>query len=211
MVGTIVGTIVGTAALAAITVLGYYTFRQSSLVGAAQPPAASSKASGRGAPASAGVIGRNALAGDTKSAGADDSAGLTGPATSPSGTPLADPARAVASQPRAGRQSVESQEAKATAAAITRPQAINAGKAGERGPSRPEACTEAAAALGLCPAKPVQKKEVETAAAVEAGIKRPQTTDAGKASGQEPPRPQTCTEAVAALGLCTPRPTQRRE
>src|SRR6266850_2425224 len=42
---------------------------------------------------------------------------------------------------------------------------------------------------------------------VEAAIKRPQATGAGNAGGQEPP----CTEAVAALGLCTPKPTQRRE
>ena len=94
---------------------------------------------------------------------------------------------AAANEPRAGRQPVKSQEAKA---------------------SEPEpACTEAVASLGLCAAKPVQKKEPETAAAVEAVIKRPQTTGTGNAGAQEPP----CTEAVAALGLCTPKPTQRRE
>ncbi len=210
--------IVGTAVLAAIAVLGYYyTYRQRSLIDAPQPPAASSEASGRGAPAGAGVIDRDAGVGDTKSAEADNSSGLTSPATSPPETPLAGPTRAAANQPHAGRQPVETQGAKTAAAAITRPQAvtrpqaINADRAGERGPSRPEACTEAVAALGLCATKPVQKKEAETAAAVEAAIKRPQTTDAGKAGGQEPPLPQTCTEAVAALGLCTPKTTQRRE
>ncbi len=184
--------IVGTAALAAIAVLGYYTYRQRSPVDAPQPPAASSKAI---APAAAGFLDGDAAAGATKSTSAEDAAGLTGPATSPPGTLLAAPARAAANEPRAGRQPVKSQEA----------------KAGEPEPFRPEACTEAAAALGLCATKPVQKKEPETAAAVEAVIKRPQTTDTGNAGGREPPRPQTCTEAVAALGLCTPKPTQRRE
>jgi hypothetical protein len=131
------------------------------------------------------------VAGEPKSASADNSAGLTSLATSPPGTPLAAPVRAAANQPRADRQPVKSQEAKAS----------------EPGPSRAEVCTEAAATLGLCATKPAQKKDRETAA-VEAAPKRPQATDAG---AQEPPHPQTCTEGVAALGLCTPRPTQRRE
>jgi len=144
--------VVGTAVLAAIAVLGYYTYRQGSLADAPQPPAASSEGSGRGAPVGAGFIGRDAAASDIKPAA---------------------PARAIA-----------------------RPQAINADRAVERGQSRPEGCTEAVAALGLCATKPVQRKEA---------------TDAGKAGGQAPPLPQPCTEAVAALGLCTPGTTQRRE
>ena len=183
--------IAGAAVLAAVSVLGYYTYRQLSLAEAPQPPAASSS-SGRVAPAEAGFLDADAAAGDTKPAGADDGARPISPATSPSETPPAAPMRAAANQPRAGRQPVKSQEAKAS----------------EPGVFRPEACTEAAAALGLCATKSVQKKEPETAA-VEAAIKRPPTTGAGHAGGQEPTRPQTCTEAVAALGLCTQ--TQRRE
>jgi len=200
--------IVGTAVIAVITVLGYYSYRQRSLVEAPRAPAASSEADGRGAPAGAGVIGPDAASGGTIPARADDGAGLTSPATSPSETPppkaLADPARAAANQPPPGRQPVEAPAAKAAAVAIARPQAINAGKEGERAPSRQEACTEAGAALGLCVARSVQKKETT---AVEAAIKRPEATGAGNAGGQEPP----CTEAVAAVGLCTPKPTQRRE
>jgi hypothetical protein len=166
--------VVGTAVLAAIAALGYYTYPQFSLVDARQPPAA----------------------------GAENSAaGLVSPAPQPLEVPSpeapppeaapADPTRAAANQPRPGRQPVEAPAAKAAAAlAIARPQAINAGKEGERAPSRPEACTEAAAALGLCATKP---------------------GDAGKAKAQEPFRPQACTEAVAALGLCAPKTTQRRE
>jgi hypothetical protein len=164
--------VVGTAVVAAIAVIGYLADRQSSPADAREPAAASSAASSREAPADAGAIGRDAAAGDTESARADDNAPLTGPPVPPSGTP-------------------------AKPAAITRPQAVRAGKAGEqREQSRPQACTEAVAALGLCTTKPVLKKEV---------------TDARKPGGQEPPRSQTCTEAAAALGLCTPTIQQRRE
>jgi len=187
--------IVGTAALAAVAVLGYYTYRQSSFADAPQPPPASSDSGGRGAPVDPVVLDAGAAAGEAKSASAGDSAGVASPAPSPSEAPPAAPMRAAVTQPRAGRQPVKSQEAKANG-----PE-----------PFRSEACTEAAAALGLCATKSVQKKEPEAAAAVEPAIKRRQTTGAGSAGGQEPPRPQTCTEAVAALGLCTPTPTQRRE
>jgi len=184
--------IVGAAVLAAVSVLGYYAYRQRSFADAPQPPAASSDSSGRGAPAAPGFLDGGAADGATKSVTADDGAGLTGPATSQSETPPVAPMRPVANQSRASRQPVKSQEA----------------KAGEPEPSRSGACTEAAAALGLCVTKSVQKKEP---AAVEAAIKRPQATGAGDAGAQEPPHPQTCTEGVAALGLCAPRPTQRRE
>jgi len=187
--------IVGTAVLAAVSVLGYYTYRQRSFADAPQPPAASSVSSGRSAPADPSFLDGDAGDSATKSVSVDDGAGLAVPATSPSEAPPGAPMRAAANQPRAGRQPVKSQEAKAN----------------EPGPFRSEACTEAAAALGLCATKSVQKKEPETAAAVDATIKRRQTTGAGNAGGQEPPRPQTCTEAVAALGLCAPTPIQRRE
>ena len=178
--------IVGTAVLAAVAVLGYYTYRQRSFADAPQPPPASSGAGVRSAPAEAGVLDRSAAAGDTKSAGVEDSAALTS-----SAAPPAAPLRAAADPPRAGRPPVKSEEAKAI----------------EPAPPRSQACTDAAAALGLCAVKSAQKKEPETAAAAEAAVKRPQTTGASKAGGQDP----TCTEAAAALGLCTPKPIQRRE
>ena len=187
--------IVGTAALAAVAVVGYYTYRQLSYADAPHPPAPSSDSSARRAPAEAVFLDGNAAAGDPKSASADEGAALTVPATSPLGTPPAEPTRAAANPARAARQPIKSEEA----------------KAGEPGLFRSEACTEANAALGLCAMKSAQKKDPETAAAVEAAIKRPPTTGAGSSGGQEPPRPQTCTEAVAALGLCTSSPTQRRE
>jgi len=178
--------IVGAAVLAAIALLGYYGYRQTPLVDAPQPPAASGEASGRGGSAGAGVIGRDAAAGDTTPAKADDVAQPASPATAPPETPLADPAPAAAIPPRAAT-------------------------AGRRAPPRQELCTEAAAALGLCTMTPDQKKQAEAAAAIKAAIARPEATDAGKAGGQEPPGQEACTEAVAALGLCTPASTQRRE
>ena len=196
--------IVGMAVVAAFAVLGYYGYRQRSLLDSPQSTAAGSKASAPDATAGAGVIRRDAAAGDTAPANADFSVKpTTRPAISLPQAPVADPARAAAVQPRAGRQPVESREAKAAAALITRPQATAAGKAQRREPPRPVACTESVAALGLCPPELVQKKEAETAAAVGT-IARPQANASSKAGGQESPRQEACTEAVAALGLCAP-------
>lgn len=194
---------VGTAVVAAIAVLVYYGYRQRSLVDAPEPQAASSDASGRGAPAGAGAIRRDAVVGDTTSPNADNSVRLASPATSPPETPLADPTRETEIPPRAVRRPVESRNATAAAAPIARSQATDAGKSRRLEPPRPVACTQSVAALGLCPPESVQKKEAETAAAIRA-IARPQANAAGKVGGQEPPRQAACTEAVAALGLCTP-------
>jgi len=195
--------IVGTAILAAVAVLGYYSYRQRSLVDAPQPQAATSEANGRSSPAGAGVIRRDAAAGDTAPIKADDSA-PTSAATSPPETPHADPMRESANQPLAGRQPVESRNATVAVAPIARSQATDAGNARRLEPPRPVACTESVAALGLCPPESVQKKETDTAAAIKAPIARPGANAAGKAGGQALPRQEACTEAVAALGLCTP-------
>ena len=53
------------------------------------------------------------------------------------------------------------------------------------------------------PAKPV--------AAAAPAAARPRATDTGKGPEQGPPRLGPCTEALAALGLCTLKPNQRRE
>src|SRR5258706_9684414 len=135
--------IVATGVLAAIAVLGYYVYRQGSLVGAPLAPAASSEASGREAPPGAGFIGRDTAAGDTESAGAE--ARLAAP---PSGT-------------------------SAKPAAITRPQAIKAGKAGgQGGQASPGALTEAGAGPGFWNGKTL-------------------FATGGKSGHKEPPPPQT--------------------
>src|SRR6266571_7497046 len=105
--------LVGTAVLAALSVLGYYTYRQRSFADAPQPPAASSVSSGRSAPADPSFLDGDAGDSATKSVSVDDGAGLAVPATSPSEAPPPAPMRAAANQPRAGRQPVKSQEAKA--------------------------------------------------------------------------------------------------
>jgi len=187
--------IVGTAILAAIVVLGYYSYSQRSLVEASEPQAAIGDASGRGAPVGAGVIRWDAVANGSVP---------TRAATSLPGIPLAVPKRATEIPPRAVRRSVESRNATVAVAPIARSQATDAGNARRLEPPRPVACTESVAALGLCPPESVQTKEAETAAAIKAPIARPQANAAGKAGGQALPRQEACTEAVAALGLCTP-------
>ena len=203
--------IAGTAVLAAIVVLGYYSVRQLPPVDAPEPQPASSEASGRGSSAGAGVIRQDATARDSTLGKAADSAAPASPATAPPENPLAGPTPAAAIPPRAGRETVELRQEKAAAGLSARPPAVDAATAGRRAPPRQELCTQAAAALGLCTMTPDQKKQAEAAAALKAAIARPQATDAGKAGGQEPPRQEACTEAVAALGLCAPAPTQRRE
>ena len=204
------------AALAVLAILGYQVYKM--LFYAELPyekaplsTAVSGKVTEpREAGAPSGTIGRDAAAGDTTPAKvatpseANDSGRTMSRATSPSETPLAAPTRAAASQPRAGRQPVESRQAKREAAPTASSRANNAGRASERGLSLPVDCTESVAALGLCPPESVQTKEAEKAAAVRAPIARPQATDTGKAGRQAPPRQEACTEAVAALGLCTP-------
>jgi hypothetical protein len=93
-------------------------------------------------------------------------------------------------------QPAEPPEAKTAATRVARTQPISTSPAGERKPSRPEACTEAVAALGLC---------ATTGKAGGPATKPLRATDVGKAGGQEPPDP-TCSEAAGVLGLCTPKP-----
>ena len=150
---------VGMVILAAITVLGYYGYHQRPLADALQLPPVSSEATDRGASARAGVIRLNAAADDTKSARAGRAAGITSPATSPSGTRIPAPARAEANGPRAGRQPVESQKAQLNAAAVTRPQEARAGKADGQKVPRGGACTAAVVALGLCTPEFTQRTE----------------------------------------------------
>ena len=114
------------------------------------------------------------------------------------------PASSTASGQSAPAQTGESQDGK-EGSVVGRSKAI--GKAGERPASHPDACTEAAAALDLCPTSPIQQQEAEATAAVRPAIPRTQSANAVKADGQESLRSE-CSEAVSALGLCTPNPTR---
>jgi hypothetical protein len=174
----------GAAVLAAIAVLGYYGYRQSSPVEAPQPAAARSEAASDSAPAKP-----------------DDAAQTESPAAPPPETPLAD---------QADPQPAESRRPNA-AGLIARPKAADAGTAGTQAPPRQEVCTDAVAALGLCTMTPEERNLAEAVAAVKAAAASPDATEPGKAGPQEAPRGEGCTEAVAALGLCTPATTRRGE
>ena len=194
--------IIGTVVAVAIAALGYNVYRQRSLVDEPPPQVAGSEATDRAA--AAGVVRRDAAVGaSTSPSRAAPASAATSPVTS-----LAAPAHAAVDQPRTGSQPVETQRPKATVPAAARPQAVSAGKAG---PSVQEACTEAGAALGLCVMSPALKKAVETAAAVSTAVGRAPAAGSLQSGGQEPARPQECTEAVAALGLCPPGITQGRK
>ena len=194
--------IVGTVVVVAIAALGYNVYRQRSLTDEPPPQAAGSEAIDRAA--AAGVVRRDAAV------GAPNASSRTAPASAATlpGTSLAAPAHATVDQPRTSPQPVESQRARAVVPAAARPQAASAGKAG---PFVPEACTEAGAALGLCVMSPARQKAAETAAAVSTGIGRAPAAGSPTSGVQEPARPQECTEAVAALGLCPPGVTQGRK
>jgi hypothetical protein len=200
--------IIGTATVAvvvAILALGYNTYRQRSLIDEPPPQQAGNGATDRGA--ASGVIRRNAAVGapGSPSAAIPATAAIL-PETSP-----ATPTHAAVDQPRAGRLPAESQKSKA-AFPVARPPAGSERRASStQGPIAPEACTEAGAALGLCVMSPARKKALETAAAVGAGIGRAPTTGSRSSGGQERARPEECTEAVAALGLCPQGITQGRE
>lgn len=191
--------IVGTAVLAAIAVLGYYTYSQRSLVVAPQPPAASSEAAGSGGPAGTAVVGGDAAAGDSARAKSDEGDQTESPAVLPPETPLAD---------RADQQPEEARRPSAAAGLITRPRPGGAGKAGGQAPARQDVCTDAVAALGLCTMTPEDRELAEDVAAVNAVKARPEVADSGKAGAQGPA--DACTEAVAALGLCAPAPTRKQ-
>ena len=174
----------GAAILAAVAVLGYYGYRQNSPVDVPQPPPSRSEAASDSAPAKP-----------------DDAAQTESPAAPPPVTPIAD---------QADPQPEESRRPNAAAGLIVRPK-VDAGKAGTQAPPRQEVCTDAVAALGLCTMTPEERNLAEAVAAVKAAAASPDATEPGKAGPQEAPRGEGCTEAVAALGLCTPAATRRGE
>jgi hypothetical protein len=189
----------------AIALLAYHS-RSDTLEGERPPPAAKDDANGRSGPANSGVIGRN----DAPSPAPEPDKGKAAappPPPSPA-TALDAPSRTPATPPRQGQAATGPPDTKA-GVAETRPTAPP--RAAERAPSRPQACTEATAALGLCVMKPVPKGGVPASA--RASVARAEATDATGAEAPEPPRAPApaCTDAVVALGLCSPKPTPRKE
>lgn len=181
---------IAAVAFVAIVVGGFYGYRQSPQVDASQPAAASSAP-----PAAAPTA----------------TAQPQGPFIAPSETAAANRAPAAVPEPSADPQPEESRRPNAAAGHIARPRPAAAAKAGSQASPRKEVCSDAAAALGLCTMTPEDRKPAEAVAAVKAAAASPGATEPGKAGPQEAPRGEGCTEAVEALGLCTPAATRRGE
>jgi Double zinc ribbon len=210
---------IGAAALAAVVVLGasYYGYRQHARVDLPVSTAASGEASAHRGAADVGsdaAIG-DAAASSSTQVGPGNDGQAAGPAMSPSSeTPLAGRAPAGKEQPRADREPKERRRVNAASGLIARPKAAEAAKAGRRKAPHQEVCDEAVAALGLCKMTPEERQLVKATAALKAAIassRAAEPDEPAKAEQQSPPRPGECTEAVVALGLCTPSSTQRRK
>jgi hypothetical protein len=211
----------GTAVVVALLALGYFGYRQDSPVDARQPPPATSAASAGPAAGTAAGDGAQAASAEAVPPEAPladrvepqpGEASRTNAASGPIARPQAATAEAAPPEtPLADRVNSEPEEARRPNSAsglIARPRRSGAGKAGGQAPARQDVCTDAAAALGLCTMTPEDRKLAEAAAAVNAAMAGPQAADSGEAR-QPPPRQDACTEAVAALGLCTPESTRR--
>lgn len=188
--------IAGAALLAAMVAIGYYASRPTPPDNAAVPVNLQAETKVRTDPsAAAPIVGVKAGNGKAEAppTGANPPAAITGAGRNPAAQP-----KPVAAAPAVPPQPVPAAPADARAA-----QTAKADRSGERTATRPQPCTPAVAALGLCTLSPAQQKDAQAPA--PAIITRPATLSADTGS-KEP-----CTEAVAALGLCAPKPTERKE
>jgi Double zinc ribbon len=200
------------AAFAAILVLGYYGYRQSLPANVPRPAAASTEASARSGPAGTSAAAGNVAAGDTTPATSDERAlpASLGTSAAP-GTSLSGRKPAAGKEGRTERETEEPRQANSASGLIARSKAADAGKSRKRQPPRQEVCTNAVAALGLCTMTPEERRLVEATAALKAAIAEPAAREPGKAGKQGPAQGEPCTEALAALALCSPASTQREE
>jgi hypothetical protein len=182
---------IGTVAAAALGALAYYLHDNffyadfSSAYVGAKPAAESGADAGPGAHR-AGAIGRDA-------------------AQPP------EPARPIQAE-KAARPAAAAAPRTPVASAVRAPrQPAAARKATERRLPRTEPCTASIAALGLCSPRPGQAPQAKAAAAAGPAVAFPREGAAGEAVQREQPRAAPCTEGVAALGLCTPTSTLKKE
>jgi len=181
------GAIVGMMVLAALAVVGYYAYRQHLAVDAAQVPAATGETTAR-----TGPVGGGSIVGPEADPVRQAPIASTSPVDTPP-APIREDSAETGDTRRGGSDMKDATPGNGTgsgklpSAAATRgtenPQ--RAGRGSERSP--------------------------EAAAAAAVLIPRAQTPGAGTRIEPPPPRLGPCTEAVAALGLCAPEPTQRRE
>jgi hypothetical protein len=99
----------------------------------------------------------------------------------------------------------------AAAGVIARPRPAAAAKAAGQPSARKEVCTAAVAALGLCTMTQEDRRLAESVADLKEAVAKPQAAEPGTARAQDVVRPEACTEALAALGLCTPAPKAKGE
>ena len=188
----------GAAALAVLAILGYQVYKMFSSFDlpfekVPLSTAVSGGATERREPGASGTIGRDAAAGEASVAKVDRNvAPLAAPASTTKAVPR-DAALTPAEPRRASRR------------------AATARAASERELPRAEPCTEAIAAIGLCSPGLGPAAQAETAAAAGTAIALPQESVARKAVERAQPPAVPCTEAVAALGLCTAESIQRKE
>jgi hypothetical protein len=181
---------------AAVAVSAYFISRQGAVGDMMWLPVGGTDVTGRGSPAEVG----SRVDTKAESLGKAPAASMPGPA--------ATNARATGPPPQSAERSV---------AALDRdpPGAVGAarGKASEKtelGANMPSRATPVAAARATTSKRGVSKRAVESPEAA-AALARSRTAPAGTLIEQPPPHPGPCTPAIAALGLCTPEPTQRRE
>jgi hypothetical protein len=182
---------------AAVAVSAYFISRQGAVDDMTWRPAGSTEVTGRGSPTDLG----SRLDANAESTGRAPAASMPGPA--------ATNARVTGPPPLSVERSV---------AALDRdpPAAVGAarGNAGEKTELRPSSqsrATPTAAARATTSKRGVSKRAAESPEAA-AAIARSRTSRTSTGSEQPPPpHPGPCTPAIAALGLCTPEPTQRRE
>jgi hypothetical protein len=194
--------LVGMMVLAALAAVGYYAYRQHFAVDTAAIPAASGDTKGRGSPAGGGAI---------VNLEADPVRPAPNASTSPVDTPPAATTRPVTPGPER------------SVAAIREDSAV-AGDARRGGSDMKDATPGNGTGSAKLPSPAATRgtenpqragrgsdRSPEAAAAAAVLVPRAQTPGAGTRIEPPPPRLGPCTDAVAALGLCSPEPTQRRE
>jgi len=188
----------GAAALAVLAILGHQVYKMFSSFDlpfekVPLSTAVSGGATDRREPGASGIIGRDAAAGDASVEKIDQGVAPIAAPESPSKAVPGDAALTPAEPRPASRR----------AAAARAPS--------ERELPRAEPCTEAIAAVGLCSLELGPAAQAGTAAAAGRVIALPQERVDRKAAERAQPPAVPCTEAVAALGLCTAEFIQRKE
>jgi len=193
--------IVATAVAAIVAVVAFYALRQQAPVDASQRSAASIEASGRVGPAGGGTI-VNAEADGVRPVPIASS-------TVPAGTVPATNARLAASDSAPGSTTTRKNAAVAPEAPRDGSDLKEASPGGDTAPAK--SAPEAVVRSAQSPQRAASGPRLSPDGAAALLVPRPASPGAGGRIEPPPARVGDCTEAVAALGLCQPAPTQRSE